>query len=340
MARRARVEDVHRIAARHAARDRSSGTAGERGLPGRAASRSCSSATRGPTRSTPRPASGTTTSSSSGSPPRPTSRRWCRTRTRRSSPPRTSTGTRRCCCGPAGSARSTVDELAELVQDAWLVTRLPTPRRDLARRPVTCVGGRGVARQHTTPVQSIQTQNSSTAKPSAWATPLSCGAVKASPSRVPPIPPTSPSRKRPGEQAGEPTSPRRDTAARPRAGRRSCCSAGTRPRPAPHDCADPPLSRYQAAPAVTAYVAISRTTLAAIAGDGEVHDPLRPTGVRERGAETGHDQDPSEQDDAEPAGGPGPGVRCPRSGRDRRGRRVAPRGASTWAAMIATHSSR
>ena len=49
-----------------------------------------------------RPASATRTSSCCGSSPSRTSRRWCRTRARRSSPRRTSTATRRCWCAPAG----------------------------------------------------------------------------------------------------------------------------------------------------------------------------------------------------------------------------------------------
>ena len=44
---------------------------------------------------------------------------------RRSSPRRTSTATRRCWSGPAGSASSPSRELAEVVQDAWLSRASP-----------------------------------------------------------------------------------------------------------------------------------------------------------------------------------------------------------------------
>ncbi len=73
-----------------------------------------------PDASTPRRGSATPTSSCSGSPTRGRRRRSSRTRTRRTSRHRTSTGTCRCCCAASRIGELTRDEVAELVQDAWL----------------------------------------------------------------------------------------------------------------------------------------------------------------------------------------------------------------------------
>ena len=118
MARRATVEDVHRIAAGMPHVRRWPGT--ENAVYQVGGKSFVFFRNPRPDAFDPVTVSGTTTSSSSGWRRRTTSRRWCWTRTRRTSPPPHFDGHPSVLVRGSRIGEIDVDELTELIQDAWL----------------------------------------------------------------------------------------------------------------------------------------------------------------------------------------------------------------------------